>query len=152
MKRDEAFTRLAVVRDELEAARGAIAYAQRQMQLNLEAARHFPYPLKPSHLRDSGRNLDKTYLLRLFAEFEEILRDYLAVVRPSPRRRRTRMEHLMNRVSGICRMPWDILQNAHEVRAYRNEVVHLGERSERLSFTDCKSRLGRYISFLPANW
>src|SRR5437868_14584300 len=81
-------------------------------------------PLRPSHLRDCATNLELTYVVRLFAEFEAILRDFWAVVRARRRCRRTRMEVLMNRVAAECSLPWDALNKAHAVREYRNAIVH----------------------------
>lgn len=150
-----AFSRLGGVRDELEAARLSVAHAQRA----LDAGEDFlgRAAVKPSHVRDCARALEFTYLLRLFAEFEGVLRDYWRAARPSPRPRRTHISTLMNRVAIVCSIPADALADAHEVRDYRNALAHHGNdgvsaAGDPLRFHECKSRLGVFLSHLPTRW
>jgi len=147
---DEAFSRLTAVRDELEAARFSLRRAQEALQAGEDFLGH-QSAVRPSHVRECARHLEMTYLLRLFAEFEHVLRDYWHTARPRAVRRRTRMEILINRIAAICAIPFDALENAHDVREYRNAIVHSDEAS-RLTFNECKSRLGTFLSFLPRRW
>jgi len=145
----EAFARLKSVQDELEAARFSVGATSRAARADVTVLAE---PIKPTPLRDCASNLELTYLLRLFAEFEAVVRDFWASARPSRRRRRTRMEVLMNRVAIECRIPADVLQKAHEVREYRNAAVHDRDRSGEFNFRACKSRLGFFLSYLPRRW
>ncbi|HVT88633.1 MAG TPA: hypothetical protein VHD56_07270 [Tepidisphaeraceae bacterium] len=151
MARKEAFQRLGNIKDELEASRFAIECAQREIKSGKDTLKATSGVL-PSHLRNCAANLEVTYSLRMFAGFEATLRKYLSAVRPSPRPRQTRMEHLMNRIATICSVPYDVLNQAHSVRKYRNEVIHQRELAGRLTFHDCKSHLGKFLSFLPLQW
>lgn len=130
---EAAFIRLACVRDELEASRFALGYAQRRIAAGEDVLEGVA-GVKTAHLSRSASRIDATYTLRLFAEFEAILRDYLAVARPSPRRRRVRMELLLNRVAAICSIPYDALTQAHRVREHRNSLIHLADRPGQLTF------------------
>lgn len=150
---EEAFSRLSGVRDEFEAAKFSVAYAQSGISAG-EGVLKAGAAVKPSHLRRCAENLEMTYLLRLFAAFEGVLRDYWRVARPSPRPRRTQMEILIDRVAILCIIPSDTRDEAHEVREYRNSLVHSDQTNDAaiLDFQECKSRLGRFLGCLPTRW
>jgi len=149
---NEAFSRLGTVRDELEASRFCLEHVQRALDAGANPLEAAPIAVKPVHIRQSLRNAEITYLLRLFAEFEAVLRDYWNTARPSPRRRRTKMEVLMNRIGILCKIPWDMVEQAHRVREYRNNAVHNAGGEHVMSFQECKSHLGIFLSFLPVTW
>ena len=145
-----AFARLERVQRELLAARFVVERAQRDVGADPTVLVRSSPQVRPSYLRDCANNLDLTYLLRLFSEFETALRDFVAARRPSPRR--TRMEILMERASMLARIPADVVRAAHAVREYRNAIVHDPARAAALTFPQCKSRLSRYLSYLPRRW
>jgi len=151
MTRNEAFAHLSGVRDELEAAKFATERLLRATAAGADDLLHATYPVKPSHVRTCAANLEATYILRLFSGFEMILRNYLAVARGG-RRRRTRMEIVIDRVAVACNMPSGILVDAHAVREHRNTIVHDLASARELTFGDCKSKLGTFLSFLPVRW
>ena len=62
------------------------------------------------------------------------------------------MEHLINRISVNRSIPYDIYRDAHEVRECRNGIVHVAGKTSLLTFNDCKSRLAKFLSYLPPNW
>ena len=73
--------RLRAIRSEFEAARQAIAYVQRNWQkynIFAELSR-----LNPADFAEAGSHVERTYFIRLYAEFEGILRDHLATNHPS---------------------------------------------------------------------
>jgi hypothetical protein len=148
----EAFDRLKNVQDELEAARFSVGAALKAAQADVTILAGLSYRLKPSHLRGCADNLEFTYVLRVFAEFEAVVRDFWASARPSVRRRRTQMQVLMNRVAIECQIPAQVLHNAHEIREYRNAAIHDRRRSGEFTFQRCKSRLGFFLSYLPRRW
>ncbi|HOA73164.1 MAG TPA: hypothetical protein PL151_06890 [Phycisphaerae bacterium] len=108
--------------------------------------------LSPVDLQKCTRNLEITYLTRLFAEFEAVRRDFYSSSTRSHRPRRTMVETLMHKVAARQFVPSDVLREAHEVRMYRNDVIHDRLRTPRLSFQECRSRLGRYLYHLPVRW
>jgi hypothetical protein len=147
----EAFQYLDRVQDELAAARFSLDRAVREAHFDPTILAVFEYPLKPSYIRDSLENLEPTYVLRLFAEFEAVVRNYWESVRPG-RSRRTRMELLLDRVAARRYMPAGVLSDAHDVREFRNRIVHDRVRAATLSFQDCKRQLAVFISYLPRQW
>jgi hypothetical protein len=93
--------------------------------------------------------LEGTYLVRLFAEFETSLRKLWATFRETS----PATGDLLNGVGAKCRIPHDQISNAHQVREYRNALVH--EREERaasIPISEARSHLCRFLSRLPAEW
>jgi hypothetical protein len=148
----EAFDKLRSIQDELEAARFSISRTLREVYSDATTLAETDYVLRPSQIRDCAVNLDVTYLLRLFAEYEGILRDFWAAIRPSPHRRLTRMEVLMDRIATVRQIPRDVIEDAHEVRDFRNAFIHDHSHADNLIFGECKSRLSFFISYLPRMW
>jgi hypothetical protein len=148
----EAFGTLDGVQHELSAALYSVTTAQREVRADPTKLKD--WQLRPSHLWACADHLEPTYLLRLFAEFEGVLRGFLAVIRPSPRPRRTRMEVLMDRIGAARQVSAEVLIRAHEVREHRNALVHRreGETPPHFTFAECKSRLSFYLSYLPRQW
>lgn len=96
-------------------------------------------------------NLEATYLLRLFAEFEAALRDvwangYRRASSPAAR-------VLIDSVATRCGVPQEDVDNVHTVRVYRNSLVHEGgEAAEPVAFSTARSALGKFIARLPLDW
>ena len=99
MTRQDAFESLKAVQNEFRTARFAVSLADRAAQVDPTTLPEEGEAIRPSHLRDCLANLESTYVLRIFAEFEWVLRDFWQSVRPSPRIRQTRTEILVNRVA-----------------------------------------------------
>ena len=153
MTRREAFEFLKGVQNEFTAARFSVAATDRLAQIDPTSLPLDPDSVKPSHLRDCLTNLEMTYVLRLFAEFEFVLRDFWNVMRPRQRgRRRTHMELLIDRIATLLSIPAGIVSAAQRVRDYRNARVHRADIVQELTFRDCKSILGHFLSFLPIRW
>lgn len=151
MTSQEAFRKLDDVREEFQTAGFALRqtlrafdrdHAVRQSGLNEQVTLH--------HLKTCLQNIEVTYLVRLFAEFEDILRDYW--LRGRKRQTNPRMIDLMNRISAYCFMSADDVLYAHEVREYRNAVVHDRLHDPRYDFQICRSRLARFVRWLPRQW
>lgn len=138
--------RLTQVRDELHAARAAIAYVEREWDtIGADSV------LRGIHLYQIQQALDKvgdTYLTRLFSDFERILRDHLALRRPGLNPRTA--ESLVNRVALVERIPDPVRDTVHAVRAYRNANVHQGVLIvPAVTFERALSALNIYLSRLP---
>lgn len=95
--------------------------------------------------------LEGTYIIRLFAEFETILRMFWLASRSKYPPARTR--DLLDGVGARCRIPHDRIQHAHDVRDYRNVLVHeREERIEAIPIHKARSHLCHFLSFLPRAW
>jgi hypothetical protein len=104
----------------------------------------------PRDLRSASENLEGTYLVRMFAEFETGIRCFWKTVRP---RAHTQTETLLNRVGGQCRIPQDVINLAHSTRKYRNNLLHdRDEEVESVAISDARQRLQHYLSRLPNEW
>lgn len=103
-------------------------------------------------LRDVGnafRNLEGTYLIRFFAEFETGLRLYWGTVRDS----HPKMEDLVNGVASRRKISHDLISSVHAIREYRNSLVH--EREDKIapvSISSARSTICDYLSRLPEKW
>lgn len=96
----------------------------------------------------SSANLEATYLIRLFAEFESGLRDIWRIY--YKKNRRTPMESLLQ-LMARQRVPQECVDEAQEARVFRNSLVHedSDEAVVELSLKEVKSRLCRYFSYQP---
>ncbi len=150
MTQVEAFKKLTDVYDEYQAARQSLGVTLRAVQSNSKFYLHPGQGTTLHDLKQCAANLEITYLLRLFAEFEAVLRDYFS--NGWKHQTRPRMEHLMNAIGTHCKAVADDLYDAHEVRNYRNNVIHNHLRDPLLNFAECRSRLGRFVRWLPRRW
>lgn len=102
-------------------------------------------------LRRAAEMLEGTYVIRLFAEFESALRLYFR----SSRRRRppSKTEDLLNSIASRRSMPDERLRKAHEVRLYRNALVHERVAAVRpMTIAAVRGELCRFLAFLPRDW
>lgn len=152
MRRQEAFDWLSAVRKEWAAASLSVVAMSHASQADPAVLARSADEIRPADLRDCLDHLEITYLLRLYAEFEGVLRSYWAAARPAPRRGRTQMQTLIERVAALRNVPADSVDEVHAVRELRNEIVHHRLLSAALSIEECKSRLGRFLAWLPLNW
>jgi hypothetical protein len=96
-------------------------------------------------------NLEPTYLIRLFAEFEAGLRE--AWVRALGQATSPRMQDLIDSVAARRLVPAPWRAAAHEVRAYRNALVHEGGADVApIGLAEACGHLCRFFSYLPPDW
>ena len=152
MTQQQAHHRLRRIRDELLAARYALGRAEAKWDSELgTTTADFRGKLTLDEIRRAADNLDRTFLLRLFAEFEGIL---LAFWHDGLGRHTTpKVFVLINRI-GDNRNVGDAHRDAtHHVRQYRNTLVHAhAEQVAPLTIDQCLSGLGKFLAFLPQNW
>ncbi len=101
-------------------------------------------------LKNASRNLEGTYLVRLFAEFETGLRLFWESVRPA---RNPRGRELIDGVGARRQIPADDINAVHCVRNYRNHLVH--ERDDPVTpvpIAKARHHLCKYFSRLPHEW
>jgi hypothetical protein len=100
-------------------------------------------------IANASERLEGTYLIRLYAEFETGLRLFWMTIRPT----KPSMQDLLDSIAGKRAIPSDPLADAHDVRVYRNSLVH--ERDEEvdpISIGKARSHLCRFFAFLPETW
>jgi len=110
-----------------------------------------PSALRIRDVRVTADRLEGTYLIRIFAEFESGLRLCWPKVRGSDPPSRTR--DLLDGIAATRRIPHDAITSAHDVREYRNSLVH--ERDDPVSpipIPSARRALCIYFSFLPLQW
>ena len=140
MNRSAAYDLLARVEDELDAAQFALSYVLRGIDVNANFA-------QAAIVEGVTGN---EFVLRLFSEFEGILRDYWRgglgrITRPD-------MHPLMESIAHRRDMNQDDLDQAHEIREYRNDVIHEAAGDARYGFSECKRALAMYLRWLPLQW
>lgn len=92
----------------------------------------------PRDFRSADENLEGTYLVRMFAEFETGVRAYWSTIRP--RARGVSAEVLLARVGDRCGIPVNLIQDAHTVRMFRNKLLHERDRDvEAVTVADAAS-------------
>jgi hypothetical protein len=151
MHRSAAYNLLARVRDELEAGRFAVSIVLGGIDQDERIAQAAQvYDVTSEELRRCADNLQVTFVLRLFSEFEAVLRDYWkeGLGRSSAPDMRPLMESIARRRA----MSQNDLDMAHEVRLYRNVIIHEKMREGGFDFSECKQRLGMYLRWLPLQW
>lgn len=62
------------------------------------------------------------------------------------------MKRLLDSIASRRRMDAGTLAEAHEIREFRNNIIH--ESTDALSFDSeqCAKRIGVYLSWLPVEW
>ena len=107
--------------------------------------------LRPRDVDKFKENLEATYLIRLFAEFEAALRDVWANC--YRRRSEPPARTLINSVAARCGVPDPDLEETHRVRNHRNTIVHEAqEEEEPVPLLEAKTILGRFLARLPPDW
>jgi hypothetical protein len=107
--------------------------------------------LRPRDADTFSDNLEPTYLIRLFAEFEAALRDVWA--NGFRRSSEPPMRVLIDSVAARRGIPEADRDDVHGVRTYRNNLVHEGgEDTVPVSFKESLSALGRFLSWFPLDW
>ncbi len=105
-------------------------------------------------VRDARRAFDQlegTYLIRLFAEFETGLRLFWAAARESDPPGRTR--DLLDGVAATRDIKSLYLADAHKVRAHRNSLIHARQSpTPPVPIALARDYLCRYFQFLPFTW
>ena len=138
---------LAAVQQEFGAARAALSYAEKQWAQATEDA--LLRGVSRSQVTAALGKVEQTYLIRLFSEFEAMLKAYLdsrKEIVPS------KAYDLINKVAKRQRanVPDDKRDAVHLVREYRNAVVHAqGGGAAAVSFRQALSALNQYLVFLP---
>jgi hypothetical protein len=109
---------------------------------------------KPANLGAADRNLEGTYLVRLFAEFESALRSYDRARHGDPTRE-TEASILIDTIGGRRGqgISANVRQGAHAVRRVRNHWAHERDAMpDPMSIAEARARLQAFLSWLPDGW
>lgn len=144
------FELLQAIEEEFGASRHALA----QLTAGVESDPTILHrsTVRPEHIRRSLENVERTYFLRMFAEFEDILRRYWMWAKRRPRIQQTPIKAVIDRVASYQRVGTSLIDAVHEVRVYRNELLHARTVSLTLKYQECRSRICRFLSFLSYTW
>lgn len=138
--------RIKAVEREFAAMRQA---ADRFRKATMDDPTILPGNLRHSDVVVASRNLEGTYVIRLFAEFETGARQYWNANWDTD----PKTVDLVNGLATRCRIPDPQRDNAHSVRDYRNAMLHEREITPgELSISVARSHLCRFFSFLPPQW
>jgi len=116
-----------------------------------------PTPLRRHRLTGADvancqRNLESTYIVRLFAELEAALRTFWKHVKKPSDWPRIHVRALIANVAARQLVSPETLARANEVRQCRNRLVHERPTGPVLTLAECRSHLCRFLSFLPHLW
>jgi hypothetical protein len=101
--------------------------------------------------RNLLENLQKTFLVRLFAEFETGLRDIWVV--HSKKKSEVPIRDVITSLSARHRVPDTVRENVQAVRRYRNALVHAGdEQALSVPLDRARSYLCTFFSRMPETW
>jgi hypothetical protein len=107
--------------------------------------------LKTADAQAFSNNLEGTYVLRIFAEFEQGLRDWWLNGRG--RKGSPKASVLMERIAAVRHIPRDDLENAHLVRDHRNTLIHEeSEYGHPVTLAEARRYLCTYFKWLPLTW
>jgi hypothetical protein len=119
----------------------------------LDTARDNPNVLRDNlrhrEIMFASENLEGTYLIRLFAEFETGARHYWKTNWGTD----PKSVDLLEGLAARCKIPDEERTNAQLVRVYRNSLVH--EREEEIPvvpIAEARHSLCLFFSFLPHQW
>ena len=105
--------------------------------------------LRYGEIREASKNLEGTYLIRLFAEFETGVRQYWGANWGTV----PRTVDLLNALAARRGIPDPKRDSAHVVRDYRNALVHeRDDELESMSLAVARSHLCHFFSYLPPHW
>lgn len=106
------------------------------------------------HLRNADKNLEGTYLVRLFAAFEAALRSYDRAKHHDPGRT-IDASTLIDTIGGKHGRGIEpiVRERAHQVRRVRNYWAHESDQDPGpLTIDEARSRLQLYLRELPDEW
>lgn len=147
MYRKEIISRMGAVEQEWRAASLAVTNLFRRSQddptiLAIAIVTH-------NDVRSCLNNLEPTYLVRMFAVFEEALREIWRNVYSRTTRPETYV--LIQRCASRQHVPSKELDDAHTVRAYRNAVVHGGDAPS-MPMPEARTALCKFFGRMPPQW
>jgi len=137
--------RLRRVESEYLTCRASLSYAERYWSQLFSTAEWEGRTL--SQVREAWRYLEGTYIIRIFSEFEGILREAWSTRGGNPDEHN--VDFLIDHVADPT-PPAELRQRVHEVQYFRNSLVHPGARRvPALSMEETRRRLAKFAERLP---
>lgn len=145
--------KLKSIGDEFSAAKGTLEYAALNWQKQALYNQQGLELIGPQDVRNAAVNLEATFIIRLFAAFEGMLKDHMAqhhsdIALPED----VRIVWLIDRVALLQTPHIELFlrERVHEVRPYRNALVHASAvATAPILFSEARSRLNTYLNKLP---
>lgn len=116
-----------------------------------------PRGTSPRDLAGAAVQLEPTYLIRVWAEFETALRSFRRYMEKAPDDR-IGTKNLIDWAAGVKQgraISEDVRDDVYEVREYRNFLVHErddGDPPPRAAIDLARRRLNTFIQKLPERW
>ncbi len=108
------------------------------------------YELDLTTIRAMAGELHDVYFVRMFACFESSIRHYWWA---RIKRTRPSTEQLLSSIAGRFNIPRDTLDVVHEIRDFRNSLIHEQHHvNARFSIDEASKALNAYLSRLPLQW
>jgi hypothetical protein len=148
-EREKRQERIVAVEREYKAAKVAVGLLGREMQQNPTLGQADGWGIRDA--KQVQENLEPTFIIRLYAEFEAGLRE--AWEHHFKRQTHPPMRDLLIAIA-TKRSAADILDDTQAVQEYRNQIVHEGDSREvqAIPFAKARRALAIYLSRLPLNW
>ena len=101
----------------------------------------------------ADRNLDATYLIRMYSVFERAISSYWSLL-PGNANRGAGGDVRIDEVGAFRRILDDTIRDAQEVRSQRNRVVHrrIDDHAGLMAFEDARRGLMNFLGKLPESW
>jgi len=142
----EFFDRLRAIESEYLSCHAALSFAVREWATVAEGPEW--HGRVRSQAQEALARLEDTYIIRLFSEFEALLREYWADTEATAVP--DRVEDLINRFGSKYRLPERIRTQAHDVQYYRNALLHRGARRRgAVPFGSARRALNFFVAQLP---
>jgi hypothetical protein len=145
-QRSESHERVKAVEREYWAARLAVDRLAADVARDPGALGDGP---EPRDLLAARENIQGTYLIRMFAEFETAVKSYWK----ASRRTHPQAEVLLNRVGALRGMPGDVINGVHAARKHRNNLLHDREGDmDAVTVSQARQWFQTYLARLPNQW
>jgi len=118
---------------------------------------HLPPETSPRDLVAAVDQVESTYLIRMWAEFETALRSYRRRVTGDPDDQ-IRTKNLIDWTAGVKQgrsISEDVRDDVHKVREYRNFLVHQRDDQEppaAVTIEEARKHLNTLLHCLPIQW
>jgi hypothetical protein len=141
--------------DRLKQVRSSYETALQAVKLSIGIVTQQPeylysHNLTLAEMRSLVVELHDLYFARMFATFESSLRHYW---RTRVRDTKPVTEQLLSSIAGRLGVPQDTLDAVHEIRNFRNYLIHEEhEPQRRIAIDEASRHLNTYLARLPGEW
>ncbi len=147
--------RLVRIREERDTAQAVVAYVRGHWYSTSIFDEAGFEVFSREQITSLAENLDTIFLTALFAAFAGILREHMSQHHPGSHIPENAgaaflIDQVQVAVAQPVRITVDVCDKVHEVRQYRNLLMHQsGQDILEITFADALPRLSRYVGWLP---